>query len=581
MPSTRRTGRYQNAAAKPFPLAVGLRGAFRDGYRLGNLRRDILAGLVVGVVALPLSMALAIASGVPPQYGLYTAIVAGGLIAVTGGSRLNVSGPTAAFVILLAPISAKYGVAGLALASLMAGGFLLIMGFARLGRLIQFVPYPVTTGFTAGIAVVIATLQVKDFLGLQVAGSGSHYWERVADLWQALPSLGWPDAAVGAFTLAVLILWPRVTKRVPGPLVAIVLAAVAAWALAEFFGAGAATIASRFSYIKDGVTHAGIPQLPPLPLLPWSLPGADGAPFVLSWSVITDLLPSALAIAALGAIESLLSAVVSDGMAGTRHDPDAELVGQGIGNVVAPFFGGFAATGAIARTATSVRNGGRSPIAAVTHALFVLAAVLLLAPVLGFLPMAGMAALLLVVAWNMSEARHFLHMLRVSPRSDVAVLVTCFALTIIFDMVVAVGVGVVLASLLFMRRMAEISGARVVANGEGEERMPLPPGVMLYRIAGPLFFGAADKAIGAITTTGNVQVLMLDMQAVPAMDATGLVALESLLKRLENSGVLVQIIGLQPQPRNVMRKAGIEERPGVLTFHPTLESALLIARLVP
>lgn len=581
MPSQRHTSRYQTAApARPFPLAVGLRGALRDGYGFKSLRRDMLAGLVVGIVALPLSMALAIASGVPPQHGLYTAIVAGGLIAVTGGSRLNVSGPTAAFVILLAPISAKYGVGGLALASLMAGGFLLMMGLARLGRLIQFVPYPVTTGFTAGIAVVIATLQIKDLLGLDVIGSGSHYWERVADLWQALPGFGWPDAAIGVLSLALLIFWPRLSRRLPAPLVAIVLGAVAAWALAEFAGVNVATIASRFSYMKDGVEHAGIPQLPPLPVLPWMLPGADGAPLGLHWEMIRDLLPSALAIAALGAIESLLSAVVSDGMAGTRHDPDAELVGQGIGNLAAPFFGGFAATGAIARSATSVRNGGRSPVAALTHALFLLTAVLLLAPVLGYLPMAGMAALLLVVAWNMSEARHFIHMLRVSPRSDVVVLVACFALTVIFDMVVAVGVGVVLASLLFMRRMAEISGARV-AGDNGDERLPLPPGVLLYRIAGPLFFGAADKAISAITVTGSVQVLMLDMQAVPAMDATGLVALESLLKKLHSSGVLVQIVGIQPQPRGVMRKAGISEQPGVLTFHATLEDALLISRLVP
>ncbi len=579
----RHTGRHKPAvapSAKPFPLAVALRGVLREGYSLQLLRGDVMAGLVVGIVALPLSMALAIASGVPPQHGLYTAIIAGGLIAVTGGSRLNVSGPTAAFVVLLAPVSARYGVGGLALASLMAGVLLTIMGFARLGKLIQFVPYPVTTGFTAGIAVVIATLQVKDFLGLD-APAAEHYWERVAALAQAMPTVGWADAGVGALTLAVLILWPRVTRRVPGPLVAIVIGALAAWALAEFAGQTVATIASRFSYVQDGVTRAGIPPMPPLPVLPWSLPGANGAPLGLSWSLLTDLMGPAMAIAALGAIESLLAAVVADGMAGTRHDPDAELVGQGLGNLAAPFFGGFAATGAIARTATNFRAGGRTPVAAVVHALFVLAAVLLLAPVLGYLPMASMAALLLVVAWNMSDARHFLHMLRVAPRSDVAVLLTCFSLTIIFDMVVAVGVGVVLAALLFMRRMAEISGARVVGNGDGVARIELPPGVVLYEIAGPLFFGAADKAIGAIATAGNTQVLMLDMHAVPVMDATGLVALESLLKKLDGAGTLVQIIGLQAQPRSVMQKAGIEERPGKLTFHETLESALPIARLVP
>ncbi len=580
----RHTGRYKPAiaaSAKPFPIATALRGVLREGYSLKRLRADLLAGVVVGIVALPLSMALAIASGVPPQHGLYTAIVAGGLIAVAGGSRLNVSGPTAAFVVLLAPVSAKFGVGGLALASMMAGVLLVIMGLARLGRLVQFVPYPVTTGFTAGIAVVIATLQVKDFLGLNVAASGDHYWERIAALAEAISTVSWADTAVGVLTLAVLIGWPRVTRRVPGPLVAIVAGALAAWALAEFAGQPVATIASRFSYVKDGVTHAGIPQLPPLPLLPWNLPGPDGAPAGLSWGMLTELLGPAMAIAALGAIESLLAAVVADGMAGTRHDPDAELVGQGLGNIAAPFFGGFAATGAIARTATSVRSGGRSPVAGVTHALFVLLAVMLLAPVLGFLPMAGMAALLLIVAWNMSDAKHFLHMLRVAPRSDVAVLLACFSLTVIFDMVVAVGVGIVLAALLFMRRMAEISGAREVANGAGTARAELPPGVVLYEIAGPLFFGAADKAIGAIATAGSTKVLMLDMHAVPAMDATGLVALESLLGKLERAGTYVQIIGLQAQPRSVLQKAEIGERPGVLTFHPTLESALPMARVVP
>ncbi|MBX3460181.1 MAG: C4-dicarboxylic acid transporter DauA [Planctomycetes bacterium] len=582
-PQKQVSGRHKPAAAqsaKPFPFSVGLRGALREGYGLRNLRADITAGVIVGIVALPLSMALAIASGVPPQHGLYTAIVAGALIAATGGSRLNVSGPTAAFVILLAPISAKYGIGGLALASLMAGGFLVVMGLARLGRLIQFVPHPVTTGFTAGIAVVIATLQLKDFFGLPVVSSGDHYWERVSDIAQAFSGLSYADTVIGALTLVVLVLWPKITRKVPGPLVAITLAAVAAWLMAEYMEAPVATIASRFSYIKDGVSHAGIPQLPPMPLLPWALPGPDGQPLGISWELIRELIGPAMAIAALGAIESLLSAVVADGMAGTRHDPDAELVGQGLGNLVGPFFGGFAATGAIARTATSVRSGGRSPVAGITHALFLLAAVIALAPVLGYLPMAGMAALLLVVAWNMSDARHFMHMLKVAPRSDLAVLLACFGLTVIFDMVIAVGVGVVLAALLFMRRMAEISGARVVGNGDGAQREPLPPGVVQYEIAGPLFFGAADKAIGAIATAGSTKALILDMHAVPAMDATGLVALESLLAKLKTSGTKVLIVGLQSQPRGVLAKAGITgEAPGVSMFS-SLAAATDAARRV-
>ncbi|MCG3182614.1 MAG: C4-dicarboxylic acid transporter DauA [Planctomycetes bacterium] len=575
-PEKERASRRLSASvgpSRPIPVAVGLRTALRDGYNLKQLRADILAGLVVGVVALPLSMALAIASGVPPQHGLYTAIIAGGLIAVTGGSRLNVSGPTAAFVVLLAPISAKYGVGGLAVASLMAGMVLVLLGFARMGRLIQFVPHPVTTGFTAGIAVVIATLQVKDFLGLSVTSSGEHYWNRVADLASAMPSLQWADATVGALTLLVLIVWPKITKKIPGPLVAILLGTFIALALTSFMGAEVATIGSRFSYVLGGETRPGIPQLPPIPMLPWNLPGPDGQPLGLSWGLITDLGSGALAIAALGAIESLLSAVVADGMVGTRHDPDAELVGQGLGNLVAPFFGGFAATGAIARTATSIRSGGRSPIVPVVHALFVLAAVLALAPLLAYLPMASMAALLLIVAWNMSDLKHFAHTLRVAPRSDVAVLLVCFGLTVAFDMVIAVSIGIVLAALLFMRRMAEISGSRLVGNGESASRADLPPGVVIYEIAGPLFFGAAEKAVGGIATVGSTRALILDMHAVPAMDATGLVALQSLLDKLIKGGTQVHIAGLQAQPRGVLQKAHMDESDS-LRFHASVDAAV-------
>lgn len=560
-PERNRSGRWSRDSVKAsrlIPIGVGIRSALRDGYSWRNLRADVMAGIVVGIVALPLSMALAIASGVPPQYGLYTAIVAGCVTALAGGSRLNISGPTAAFVVLLAPVASQYGVGGLAVASLMAGGLLVFLGVARLGRLIQFVPSPVTTGFTAGIAVVIATLQVKDFLGLEVSGNGSHFWERLISLWAALPSVHWPDLLVGATTLAFLIVWPKLTKKIPGPLVAILLGALLAAGLNVWFDGEVATIGTRFSYILGGETHAGIPQLPPIPLLPWSLPGPDGESVGLSWRLISELAGPAMAIAGLGAIESLLAAVVADGMAGTRHDPDAELIGQGLGNLVAPFFGGFAATGAIARTATSIRSGGRSPIASVVHALFVLAAVLALAPALSYLPMASMAALLLLVAWNMSEIRHFVHMLRVAPRSDVAVLLSCFGLTVMFDMVMAVGVGVVMAALLFMRRMAEISGSQLVGDGTGA-RSDLPPGVMLYEIAGPLFFGAAEKAVGGISASGGTEVLILDMHAVPAMDVTGLIALESLLKKMKSSGTQVRIVGLQAQPRGVLAKAGIKE----------------------
>ena len=569
--TTRRTGRYVPATVKAprvFPIAVALRAVFKEGYTFKHLRADVAAGVVVGIVALPLSMALAIASGVPPQHGIFTAIVAGSLAAVTGGSRFNITGPTAAFVVLLAPISARYGLGGLALAGLMAGVIMLVMGLARMGRLIQFVPHPVTTGFTTGIGVVIATLQFKDLLGLSFVPSGDHIWERVADIAGALGTMNWADAAVGGVTLAVLIAWPRLSKRVPGPLVAVVVGAVAALLLARFAGAQAATIGARFGEFSAGL---------PMPVLPWNEGLPEGAP--RGWELLRQLIGPAFAIAALGSIESLLAAVVADGMAGTKHDPDSELVGQGLGNIAAPFFGGFAATGAIARTATGIRAGARSPLAGVVHAAFLLAALAALAPLLALLPMAAMAALLLVVAWNMSDARHFLHMVRVAPRSDLAVLLICFGLTVAVGMVEAVGVGIVLAALLFMRRMAEITGARVIDTSGSHLREPLPEGVLLYEIAGPLFFGAADKAMDTIANSAQkLKLAVLDMSNVPAMDVTGLVALESVLRKLRARGVRVIIGGLQHQPRKVFQKAELVEIPGQLQFCTSLEHAIEEAR---
>jgi SulP family sulfate permease len=552
----------------PVRPAVALRTALRRGYGRDDLRADLLAGIVVGIVALPLSMALAVASGVAPQHGLYTAIIAGAVIAALGGSNVQVSGPTAAFVVLLAPISARFGLGGLVLATLMAGLILMLMGTLRLGGLIQFVPYPVTTGFTAGIAVVIATLQLKDFLGLTTGPMPETYLERVGVLARALPTVQWDDLAVGAFTLAVLLLWPKVTRKVPAPLVALGIAGAAAFAAASLFpGFEVATIRSRFG---------GIPQVPPLPVLPWNLPGPDGHSLGLSFGLLRDLLPSAFAIAMLGAIESLLSAVVADGMTGGSHDPDAELLAQGTGNILAPFFGGIAATGALARTATNVRSGARTPFAGIFHSAFVLLAVLLLAPVLGYLPMASLAALLLLVAWNMSEVKHFAHALRVAPKSDVAVLLLCFGLTVIFDMVVSVTVGVVLAALLFMRRMAEVSNVRLV------DQHPLvkglPKDVLVYEVAGPLFFGAAQKAMSALqrVPTG-ISAVLLDLSSVPAMDATGLVSLEGAVERLQKMGIYVILAGVQMQPMRVLAKSGVHKRREQIAVYGSMERAVAAA----
>jgi len=572
--------RYQDAVRglklRELPAAA-LRAVLREGYARKDLRADVMAGLVVGVVALPLAMALAIAVGVPPQHGLATAVVAGSVVAILGGSRTQVTGPTAAFVVVLAPIYIRFGMAGLLLSGLFGGVILLVMGLGRLGQFIAFIPHPVTTGFTAGIAVVIGSLQLKEMFGLTLSTNPEHFFARLAALFEARATFSWAAVLVGATTLAILILFPRVTRRVPAPLVALPVAALLT-ALLKLLARDVtvATVASRFGGVLAGHAYRGVPPLPPLPLLPWHAAGAGGAPFVLSWETVRALLPGSFAVAMLGGIESLLSAVVADGMAGTRHDPDAELVALGVGNILAPFFGGIPATGAIARTATNIRNGGRSPVAAVVHALTVLVAMVALAPLIGRLPMAGLAALLLLVAWNISDVAHFLHVLRVAPRSDAVVLVACFALTVVFDMVVSVSVGVVLAALLFMRRMAEITHARLsdAPHPEGHDH-PLPPGVVVYEITGPLFFGAAQRAMGSLAAMSETtRAVILRLDDVPVMDATGLVALESALSTLAHRRCAVVICGLRPQPAKVLQKAQILEIKDRLTFRPDWPTAL-------
>jgi sulfate permease, SulP family len=560
-----------------FPIAAALRKSLAQGYGATEFRADALAGLVVGVVALPLSMALAIAVGVPPQHGLYTAIVAGVVVALTGGSKFQITGPTAAFVVVLAPVVARHGLSGLLTAGLMAGVLLVAMGMARFGKLIQFIPHPVTTGFTAGIATVIATLQIKDVFALGVAHMPETYLEKLRAMWRARGSASPADFAVAALTLTLLLLLPRllpaVTRRVPAPLVSLVLLSAGAAGLHHLWAAfEPATIGSRFSTVVDGHVLRGIPALPPTPMLPWGIG-------TLPLGAISQLGSAAFAIAVLGAIESLLSAVIADGMTGKRHDPDAELIGLGLGNIITPFFGGIAATGALARTATNVRAGARSPIAAVVHALVVLLAVVLLAPLVAYVPMASLAALLLLVAWNMSEVKHFLYVLRVAPRSDVAVLVTCFLLTVFFDMVMAVSVGVVLAALLFMRRTAELTHSRILDGTVQQSEHDLPPGVAVFEIAGPLFFGAAQNAMGALSAIGvKTRVVVLALGNVPSIDATGLVALESALKRLQDAKKQVVLSGPLPQPRQVFERADLPRHYAHVRFAADLSAGIALAR---
>lgn len=580
----RTPARFESAAAprRGLPriqIATALRESLGEGYGRTQFFRDLGAGAVVGIIAIPLSMALAIACNVPPHHGLYTAIFAGAVAALFGGSRHQVTGPTAAFVVVLTPIVSQHGFAGLVLATQMAGIILFLLGLFRLGSLIEFVPYPVTTGFTAGIAVVIATIQLKDFFGLDIPHMPDHYGEKISALLHAAGTWQPHEAVLAALTLGLLVLVPRLTSRVPGPLIVLPLVAGGAW-LAEHLmpGLSFVTIARRFSYLAaDGTTHAGIPQLLPPFVLPWNWPGADGTPITLSLGLVRELVPAAFAIAMLGGIESLLSAVVCDGMTGRKHNPNAELMAQGLGNVTATFFGGFAATGAIARSAANIRFGAVSPIAAATHAVVILLSVLLIAPLLGLLPMASMAALLMLVAWNMAELRHFLHVGRIAPRSDVFVQLTCFGLTVAFDMVVAVTVGMMLASMLFMRRMAEVSTVNLLGDEPGESPHGLAQGVLVYEIAGPLFFGAADRAMASLQTVGtHVHTVLFDLRKVPAMDVTGLINLESALGRLRGRGVRAVLAGIQRQPLELMHRAGWAAEEGAMEIVPDFHTAVEI-----
>ena len=555
------------------PVFAAWRQTLKAGYSFKALRGDLAAGLTVGIIAIPLAMALAIAVGVAPQYGLYTVLVAAPLIALTGGSRFNVSGPTAAFVVILLPITQQFGLGGLLLCTMLAGLIMIAMGLGRAGRLIEFVPYPVTLGFTAGIGIVIATLQLKDLLGLSLNSQPLHYLEQVQVLLLALPSAHLGDALVAALSLAVLILWPRWVPKVPGHLAALAVGTIAGLAL-EGMGIPLATLGERFSYSLDGVLHAGIPPFLPDFAWPWQLPAANGQPLSLSFELIRQLLAPAFAIAMLGAIESLLCAVVADGMTGSKHDPNAELVGQGLGNLIAPLFGGITATAAIARSAANVRAGAFSPLAAIIHAGVVLVAILLLAPLFSYLPMAALAALLLMVAWNMSEAGHVLHTLRIAPRSDVLVLLTCLILTVLFDMVLAVGVGLLLAAGLFIKRMSDLTDTAALPRHFHQALKDLPEHVLVYAIRGPLFFGAAEKALSVLRRFNNdVKVVIVDISAVPLLDMTALAALDNVLRDYRKQSVGLVLVGTSSRVRLKLRRAGILREEGHLAYVQNLEQA--------
>jgi SulP family sulfate permease len=535
----------------------------REGYSRRQLLRDVAAGIQVGIVALPLSLALAIASGVRPEQGLFTAVVAGFLISALGGSRVQVGGPTGAFIVLVYGIVQTHGYDGLAVATMMAGGLMVLMGFARLGNVIKFVPYPVVVGFTSGIAIIIAVSQLRDLLGLDMEVVPVDFLEKIRAYAGSLDSVDPWALAVGAGTVVFLRYWPRVNPRIPAPLLALVLATAGAWAL-------------RIPIETIGDRFGAIPHMLPSPELPSA-----------SYSEVRALFPSAIAIALLASIESLLSAVVADGMIGGRHRSNMELVAQGVANVASPVFGGIPATGAIARTALNVRSGGRTPVAGMVHALTVLAILFALAPLAGLIPMAALAGVLFMVAYHMSEWRVFLKLFR-SPKSDILVMVTTFLLTVLVDLVVALQTGIVLAAFLFMRRMAELSEAAYVkdmlAEGEGlDPKMaePLPHGVEVFQVHGTLFFGAASKFKDAMRRVEKPpRVLILRLREVLAIDATGLRALEDVLDKAEADGTQVLLTGVQAQPRTVLVRAGILERVGEANVVPDFRSAVERAKAI-
>jgi sulfate permease, SulP family len=542
--------------------------AFLEAHRAGLLGRqhwlpNLISGLVVAVVALPLAMAFAIASGAKPEQGLYTAIVAGFLVSALGGSRLQIAGPTGAFIVILAGVTAKYGIDGLQIATLMAGAMLLLLGIGRLGTIIKFIPDPVIVGFTAGIAVIIFVGQWTYFFGLQPP-AGAHFHEKLWHLLQDLPQLHRATTLLAAGSLLAIIYLPRLPglRRLPGSLLALVGATLAQ---AAFQFEGVATIGSAFG---------GIPQ---------ELPGFK-FPEITAARVI-ELIGPAFAIAMLGAIESLLSAVVADGMAGTRHDSNQELIGQGIANIAAPLFGGFAATGAIARTATNIRNGATSPLSGMVHAAVLLLIMLLLAPLAGHVPLAALAAILFVVAWNMSEARHFVKMVKRAPRADVVVLLITFGLTVFADLVIAVNIGVLLATVHFLRRMASAVEVRQATEQElGSELARegftrLPPGVLVYTVEGPFFFGAVENFERALAGTHtDPEILVIRLRWVPFIDITGLQTLEEVIQDLQRRRVRVMLTGANERVHGKLEKAGILELVGRENVFKEFGEALAFCR---
>jgi SulP family sulfate permease len=535
------------------------------GYTRAQFRQDLLAGVIVGVVALPLAIAFGVASGVSPDRGLYTAIVAGFLISALGGSRVQIGGPTGAFVVIVYGIVQKHGIDGLLIATMMAGVMLVIMGLARLGRAIKFIPQPVVIGFTSGIALIIFSGEVKDLLGLQMGAVPSAFVEKWQAFAQHLGTARIDAIVIAAMAFAVMLVWPRFNRRIPGPFIALIVTTV----VARMMHLDVETIGSRFGDISSSF---------PRPALPHA-----------SLATMRGLAGPAFTIALLAAVESLLSAVVADGMIGGRHRSNAELVAQGVANIVSPLFGGIPATGAIARTATNIKNGGRTPVAGMIHALTLLLIVLFFGKWAAYIPFATLAAILTVVAYHMSEWRAFRGEFT-APRSDLIVMLTTFLLTVLVDLTVAIQVGMVLAAFLFMKRMSDVAGVQALTGngtndeGDGTEfraRLKIPAGVEVFEISGPFFFGAAKTFQNHVESVlGRPRVLILRMDAVPVIDSTGMHALAEMIKRSRSENTRVLLCDVHSQPRLAMERSHLMAVIGESAVRGDLAEAIEHARQV-
>ena len=527
------------------------------GYTKEQAIKDIISGIIVAIIALPLSIALAIASGVGPEQGLYTAIIAGFFISFFGGSRVQIGGPTAAFVVIIYGIVQSYGTDGLVVATIMAGIILVIMGIFHFGSLIKYIPYTITTGFTCGIAVTLFFGQMKDFLGLQMGSVPSEFLEKMIAYGKHITTTDLTTLAIGLLAIVILLVWPKITDKIPGSLVAIIVTT----AVVYFAKLPVNTIGSVYGELSSSFPSFHLPNV--------------------NFTLIRELISPAFTIAILAGIESLLSAVVSDGMINDTHKSNAELVGQGLGNIFSGLFGGIPATGAIARTAANVKNGGRTPIAGITHCITLTIILIVLMPLASLIPMTTLAAVLLVVAWNMADWKAFVRLCKTAPKSDILVLVATFVLTVFFDLVVAIEVGVVLAAILFMKRMSETADVNKwkyldspdITPGEAEKLVYIPHSIRVFEITGPLFFAASEQLL-RIHTGNRTKVMIIRMRSVPAIDASAMKALRELTEEAKKKNITMVFSHVNEQPYSVMEKDNFIEYVGKENFCKNIVEAL-------